>query len=593
VTQPEKPFTAFIVGNSSYISKTAFPAIPHCKSDAEAVFEVLTRGPAAVFDPARSVCHFDLTHSKLKTALSAFFQKVTKDDTVLVYFACHGQTLGGKYLALVMRNTKQKDLAGTGFDPRALNVFLDERQVKRSILILDCCRAGKFVQAAGARGSALAGEIDTAGLTGSGRWFVASCRDYEIARELEDLKHGLFTHYLVEGLRTGDSVTVTEEFIDVSKICSFASREIELKHADIAQTPLFEGHDLGGHPVWIAKNPRFKPQNVARFADVLMRNLGISELSDEAQIEFQQREKFREFVALVPTSNESHAWQEIIRRHGAALGLDDYAVWREILKIDARVRFAHNNATLPAAAPAGYVAVFSAGKADFAYASPGAGSFFGRHLLAALKGGAANSDGFVTASSAFQYVSDQLHEEMKLLGTGKNIQRPGFVISNNMDDFVLSSGTSSKQGEARRRALLIATDEYQDPTFSGVSLEGVMKETALVLETLGHFEVTSLFGRMATREQLFKVARELRSDLQSGDCLLFYFAGHSTMEPYEPSMRLVLADTNSDDPITGVDPRTFIHQLKTMNRPLDSSRDLPALITIMDTNHAEFAFAPM
>jgi hypothetical protein len=254
---------ALVIGNSDYIEAGEFPRIEYAKNDAHSIFELLVDSPISVFSKRTSICRTNLTRDALDDVLACFFSKIKRTDLVLVYFAGHAKVVGGKMLFLAMTDTKPDMLARTAFHIDALLPYLEERQLSRYVVVLDCCRSGVALKSPGIRHR---GIIDDLGghLAGKGKIFVASALEYQLAHELEVLGHGLFSHYFIRGIKTGEAVERSKEYISITDLCAYILMQISLRHPNVVQEPVLAGTDQAGQLV-VAKNPNYEPED-ARIA---------------------------------------------------------------------------------------------------------------------------------------------------------------------------------------------------------------------------------------------------------------------------------------------------------------------------------------
>ena len=134
-------------------------------------------------------------------------------DLILLYFAGHGTPeLAGspdtssRYL--VAHDTEYDSVFATGIDMENDLKRLLERLHKAGVvvIILDACFSGlaggrtfrgpKLQQTIQENRSQLITLKDLS--LGEGRVIIAACKDNQVAREKNELKHGLFTHHLME-----------------------------------------------------------------------------------------------------------------------------------------------------------------------------------------------------------------------------------------------------------------------------------------------------------------------------------------------------------------------------------------------------------
>ena len=244
---------AFVLGNGFYKSKREFPNINYATKDAVRTFQTLTVYPTGLFSPDKLVIAKNVSFQKLRIHLREFFARVKREDFVLMYFACHAKRIGGGRLVLAMTNTKPTELVATGVVVDDLIAHLDEKEVQRYVIVLDCCRAGVALPGIRHRGVINDAKIPHPGV---GKVIVASCLEYQLAHELKTLEHGLFSFYFNKGLCSGEPVSTDKEYIDIRNLCNWVASKIKDNHNEIAQEPVVSGDDETGELI-IGRNPKF------------------------------------------------------------------------------------------------------------------------------------------------------------------------------------------------------------------------------------------------------------------------------------------------------------------------------------------------
>lgn len=253
---------AFVIGNSDYVEIDEFPRIRFAKNDAERIYALLTNSSSSIFSTTTSICRLNLDRDALENALDSFFEPIESADLVLFYFAGHAKVLRGKKrLFLTMTDTNSKKLARTAFSVDNLLPYLEEKNLQRYIVILDCCRAGIALDSPGVKNRGLIDNAELQFLSGQGKVFVASSLDYQLAYELDSLEHGLFGHYFIEGIKTGKAANSHAEYITISDLSSYIHQQMNKDYPDISQEPIMSGEDLVGELI-VAKNPTFIPENI-------------------------------------------------------------------------------------------------------------------------------------------------------------------------------------------------------------------------------------------------------------------------------------------------------------------------------------------
>jgi uncharacterized caspase-like protein len=128
------------------------------------------------------------------------------DDTVVIYFAGHGlrHESGSDcsdYLCPVEAHTDRP--ATTCITGEELTSALRATRAVRLVVFLDACHAGGIGETRSTNAQLRTGLSPKtfSQLAGEGRVIVAACRPEQQARELPEMQNGLFTYYVLEGLR--------------------------------------------------------------------------------------------------------------------------------------------------------------------------------------------------------------------------------------------------------------------------------------------------------------------------------------------------------------------------------------------------------
>lgn len=218
---------AVVVGVGEYASED-IPDLEFAPADARAVKEFLESDAAGPFDEVLYLENERATGSAMREALFVFLQQADWDDLVVIYYAGHGAPDPGRpdNLYLLPTDAELGSLAATGFPMWDVKTAL-RRQIaaERVLVIADACHSagaadGEVIGGSGS--NPIAGGFQ--GLfTPSRRLMMTAADTNEFS--LEDARwggHGVFTHFLLEGLR-GDGdldgngiVTFTELFDHVS-----------------------------------------------------------------------------------------------------------------------------------------------------------------------------------------------------------------------------------------------------------------------------------------------------------------------------------------------------------------------------------------
>ena len=194
--------SALIIGNNQYNDPKLAP-LKTPEADTRELAKVLRAKHIGDFDEVVSLT--DPTELKSRRAISRFLSNRKPDDLVLLYFSGHGVLDERGSLFLALKDTQTDSLNATAISSSFLSYELDKCRSRRQILILDCCNSGAFER--GTKGEAKAITEGTFGGSGSGRVVLTATDSTQFAFEgdriIQQSELSLFTHFLLEGLKTG------------------------------------------------------------------------------------------------------------------------------------------------------------------------------------------------------------------------------------------------------------------------------------------------------------------------------------------------------------------------------------------------------
>jgi hypothetical protein len=243
---------AVVIGVSEYRSAD-IPDLSFARADAQAVYDFLTSSAAGPFEPDHVLFLADeeATGANLREALFVFLQQADWDDLVFIYYAGHGAPDPSRpdNLYLLPHDAELGSLAATGFPMWDVKTAL-RRQIsaERVIVVADACHSAGTADGdtvGGTDGNAIAGGF--AELFSPSRRLMMTAADTN-EFSLEDARwggHGVFTHFLLEGLKGGgDSdgngiITFTElyEFVSSRVVTATQGRQ-NPQRAGLGDIPL-------------------------------------------------------------------------------------------------------------------------------------------------------------------------------------------------------------------------------------------------------------------------------------------------------------------------------------------------------------------
>jgi hypothetical protein len=180
------------------------------------------------------------------------------DDTVLIYFAGHGEREADRSSAdsdgyskyLLPHDTDPRDLFGTALSMEELSRIMQRLRAERVVLIIDSCFSGAaggrtpFEPNAASRGVTTSEFLTRMADAGKGRVILAASDSDEVAQESTTMRHGIFTYFLLEGLR-GDADIDKDGRVDVDEIYKFLSQKVG-KATHGLQNPMRKSPNLTG-----------------------------------------------------------------------------------------------------------------------------------------------------------------------------------------------------------------------------------------------------------------------------------------------------------------------------------------------------------
>lgn len=224
---------ALVVANQTYDD----PALRRLRSpgrDAEDLHQLLADPRVGAFEVTAIL---DEPAREVRIAADDFLTDLEPDDLVLVYFSCHGLVDLRRRLYFAVRDTTKARLAATGVEAQWLLDRLEECRARRQVLILDCCFSGAFGATKGPEelglGERFLGE-------GRGRVVLTASRGSEYSFEGEpvpgqEVPGSVFTHALVEGIRSGAADADGDGWISVDDAYTYAFDTVRASTAQ--QTP--------------------------------------------------------------------------------------------------------------------------------------------------------------------------------------------------------------------------------------------------------------------------------------------------------------------------------------------------------------------
>lgn len=237
-TLPSVRRWSMFVGVNHYRDKH-IPPLRFCVNDAQALHDLLVTSPHSGYAPERahlllsdspgeSAGHTPATRRNILQHLQNLARQAQPEDMLLFYFAGHGQSLDQE-VYLVPADAEPNDMMpDTAVPLSRVKHILETSSARTKAIILDACYTGVALRDLTKRAlGAPAGEILERLLEESeGLAILHSTARSDAAFEWAGMQHGVFTYYLLEGLR-GDANERKDGRLTVTEIHRYVAAKVE------------------------------------------------------------------------------------------------------------------------------------------------------------------------------------------------------------------------------------------------------------------------------------------------------------------------------------------------------------------------------
>jgi uncharacterized caspase-like protein len=247
MNKPIRDKWALVIGCSKFQDPTI--SLQYAAKDASDFATYLTKEANFAPDHVRTLINEKATRAEILGQIGAKWlnRVAAEDDLVMIFFSSHGSPSSMDRASinyLVAYDTDKTNLIGTGIGLQDFaNQVKDHVGAQRVVLLMDACHSGAAV---GVKGLFKELNIDAADVAqGTGQLVICSSGGNQSSWESTRYKNGVFTHYLLEGLRKQNNMNkLADVFTFMSKN---VSDEVRLDRG-AKQTPAlqskWEGNDL-------------------------------------------------------------------------------------------------------------------------------------------------------------------------------------------------------------------------------------------------------------------------------------------------------------------------------------------------------------
>lgn len=271
---------ALLIGVSEY--QPGFNPLPTTIQDVEAIKQLLVNPEIGEFAAKNITVLKNPQRQDMEDAIHDLYDNRQRDDLLLLYFSGHGLINDEGDFYFSTSSTKKN---GASFRPYSVVAasYVHERiqksKSKRKVVILDSYFSGAFPQGMAAKDG---GAINIKQhLGGQGTAILTASTSAQYPYKEEGSEFGIYTLYLVEGIKTGAADKDGDGWISIDELHEYVSSKVQ--EAAPAMTPKIYPVEEG-HRIILAKSPQDDPNLKYR------KEVEECALEDEGEISFINRQ---------------------------------------------------------------------------------------------------------------------------------------------------------------------------------------------------------------------------------------------------------------------------------------------------------------
>jgi CheY-like chemotaxis protein len=209
---------ALLVGIDAYEQAKC---LQFCAGDARAVGDVLDVSYQRNVLTTAGTSTNGLTRNQILIQLGEFTKPQPDTDLLLFYFSGHGGVEGGQSY-LLASDSDWKSLEITAIPVKQVLDSMRKSRARSKIMLLDACHSGVDGTKTASQDRAF---VEAISKYSKGVVVMASCSMQQEARESAQLQQGIFTYFLLQGLR-GAADEYTRATVTVSSLHHFVARNV-------------------------------------------------------------------------------------------------------------------------------------------------------------------------------------------------------------------------------------------------------------------------------------------------------------------------------------------------------------------------------
>jgi len=240
---------AVVIGISDY-KDPRITDLQYADADAQAFYDFITSPAGGDFQKEHVLLlkNEQATLKNVTLSITNFLKKTKETDFVVIFMACHGEPEPDRpnNLYLLMHDSEPGSLSATAYHMENVNADMKRYiAAKRLVFVADACHSSGLTKSTvNIRGGAntIHAALSTLRSTREGWGIVSASRAREVSVESDQFGggHGVFTHYLLEGLRgPADAGGNKNGIVTLAEAFDFAEENVKrathsAQHPDIS-----------------------------------------------------------------------------------------------------------------------------------------------------------------------------------------------------------------------------------------------------------------------------------------------------------------------------------------------------------------------
>ena len=244
VMEPSGPpkIWAVIIGVANY---GHMPALRYTDDDAYRVYAFLKspEGGALPDEQIQVLVDEEATKKNIVTAMMDVFYKAEPQDLIMLYFSGHG--LKGSFLPVDFDGYNNK------LFHHEINGILENSRAQYKLCIADACHSGSLLSdKSGDMEEVMDDFYENLAQATPGTALIMSSKSNETSLESSGLRQGVFTHFLIRGLK-GEADTDEDSLVNITELYDFIYSGVR-SYTAYRQSPMIRGNFDEAMPVSVS-----------------------------------------------------------------------------------------------------------------------------------------------------------------------------------------------------------------------------------------------------------------------------------------------------------------------------------------------------